>query len=263
MKYPALLLLLVVSFTPWVSGQDEAEKSDAAIDPAVSRELIRQWVQTERVLSEEKSAWQVEKKRMQDLLDLYQKELTLLDEEMRQAGESVGLVDENKQKLESELAEFRKAHQLLRDAMVRLLPRVKVLMLRFPQPLLEEISADAQRLRSPSALENPRDVLQSIIAVLTASARFNRSITVDEDTREVSEGKRMTVDVLYLGLCRAYYTTAAGETAGIGVPGKAGWEWQPKPDLADEIRRTIAVYQKDKQPQLTKLPIKVEGSEKK
>ena len=75
MKHSVILLSLVASFTPWVSGQDETEKTTPAVDPAASREMIRQWVQTERILSEEKTSWQVEKKRMQDLLDLYQKEL--------------------------------------------------------------------------------------------------------------------------------------------------------------------------------------------
>jgi hypothetical protein len=263
MKHPVILLLLVTSFAPWVHGQDETKKNEPVVDPVATRELIAQWVKTERILSEEKSAWQVEKKRMQDLLDLYQKELGLLDEEIDKAGASAGLVDENKEKFVSELKQFREAQQLLRSTMARLLPRVKSLMGLFPQPLLDEITTDADLLRSPSALEKPREVLKSMIAVLTASGRFNRSITVEDEVRELSEGKQVTVDVLYLGLCRAYYTTGAGDTAGVGVPSETGWEWKPEPVLADDIRRTIAVYQKDKQPQLIKLPVKVSGSENK
>ena len=63
-----------------------AQESDLTADPESSRELIRQWVQTERIISEEKSAWQVEKQQMQELLGIYQQELKLLDEELNQAG---------------------------------------------------------------------------------------------------------------------------------------------------------------------------------
>ncbi len=263
MKHSVIFILLVTALIPCVNGQDEAKKTDSVVDPVVSRELIRQWVQTERILSEEKSAWQVDKKRMQDLLDLYQKELGLIDEELEKAGASVEWVDKDKQRFESDLKQWREAQQLLRETLTRLLPRVTALLARFPRPLLDEIATDADLLRSPKALEHPRDVLKSMIAVLTTSARFNRSITVVEEIRTVSGGEKMTVDVLYLGLCRAYYTTGVGDTAGIGVPGKTGWEWQPEPGLANDIRRTLAVYQKDQQPQLVKLPVEVSGPENK
>ncbi|HCL97787.1 MAG TPA: hypothetical protein DHW77_08490 [Verrucomicrobiales bacterium] len=44
-------------------GQSEG----TAVDPVETRELIRQWVAAERLVSEEKAAWQVEQKRMQSI----------------------------------------------------------------------------------------------------------------------------------------------------------------------------------------------------
>lgn len=265
MKQLIIYFLTLIPLTASLCGQEEGKTTSpiSAPDPAASRELIRQWVKTERIISEEKTSWDVEKKRMQDLLDLYQKELKLLDEEIGKAGKSASLVDENKERFQSELKHYREAQQLLGDTMARLLPQLKLLMTRLPQPLLDELSADRDQLNSEDALGKPRDVLKSMIAVLSASGRFNRSITIAEETRQTPDGKKMTVDVLYLGLCRAFYTTTAGETAGVGTPGKSGWEWQSVAGLADDIRRTIAVYRKDKQPQLIKLPVKVSGKENK
>ena len=130
---PVILTTLLI--TAWSHAQEAEQAGDKEVDPASSRELIRQWVQTERIISEEKTIWQVEKERMQDLLDIYQKELKLLDEELSQAGASAGLVDENKQKLEAGLAQYREARQLLTAAMARLLPRMQALTARFPRPL--------------------------------------------------------------------------------------------------------------------------------
>lgn len=265
MKQLIIYCLAFMPLTSSICGQEAGGASPltSVHDPAATRELIRQWVKTERIISEEKTSWDVEKKRMQELLDLYQKELKLLDEEIDKAGKSASMVDENKQRFQTELKQYREAQQLLGDTMARLLPRLKSLMARLPQPLLDELSAEINLLNSEDALGKPRDVLKSMVAVLSASGRFNRSITIAEDTRQTPDGKKMTVDVLYLGLCRAFYTTAAGSTAGVGTPGETGWEWQPVADLADDIRRTIAVYRKDKQPQLIKLPVKISGNENK
>lgn len=251
MKKIALTALVTASVAPFVWAQGKSNTPD----PIASRELIRQWVQTERLLSEEKNTWKVEKQRMQDLLDLYQKELKLLNEEIQKAGASAGLVDDRKGKLESELKAYRDAQRLLSDTLSRLLPRARSIITSLPTPLQEELTADVDFLNSPEAMAKPREVLKSMLAVLTSAGRFNRSITIAEETRKLSDGKKTTVDVLYLGLARAYFTTSSGDTSGIGTPGKGGWEWQDKPELADDVRRAIAVYKKDEQPQLIQLPV--------
>lgn len=255
MRTTLLLLGLTASILPLAAQERKT-------DPAADRELIRQWMKTERLLAEEKNAWKVNKQRMQDLLDLYQKELKLLNEEIEKAGASAGLVDERKEKLESGLKDFRDAQRLLAETLARLLPRVRGLARKLPAPLQDELEADIDFLRSPDALAKPRDVLKSMLAVLTGAGRFNRSITVTEETRTLSDGKKMTVDVLYLGLARAYFATASGQTSGIGTPGDDGWQWQDRPDLAANVRRAIAIYRKDKQPQLIRLPVGLSTSSK-
>jgi hypothetical protein len=260
----AILLVLSFSMGAIVAQDADPATAEKPIDPTATRELIRQWVQTERLLSEEKTTWQVEKSRMQELLDLYQKELTLLNEEISKAGTSAGTLDGRQETLKKEIKEYRDAQRLLADTLSRLLPRLQSMIPRLPQPLQDEILADSELLLSPDAMEKPRDVLKSMLAVMAASGRFNRSISVVEETRQLSGGKKMTVDVIYLGLARAYYASDAGHTAGVGKPGKEGWQWQEQADLAKEIRRAIAVYRKDSPPQLIQLPISLsdESSQK-
>jgi len=259
MKYLALLLLIILPILPGIQLSAQEKKSlpsDAPVfDPTATRELIRQWVLTERLVSEAKTTWQVEKQRMQELLDVYQKELVLLDEEIAKAGTSVGMVDEQKVTYQKELKDYRAAQRLLSEALVRLLPRVRSLVLQLPQSLQDDLALESKLLKSPDALVKPREALKSVLAVMAMSGRFNRSITVVEETRTMSGGKKMTVDVIYLGLARAYYAAESGDTAGIGTPGKDGWQWQEKPELADDVRQTLAIYQKESQPQLIKLPI--------
>ena len=232
------------------------------VNPSSSRELIRQWVQTERMISEEKTAWQVEKQQMQDLLEIYQQELKLLNEELNVAGSSADLIDENKEKLESGLAQYREAKLMLRSSMASLVPRMQKLVGRFPAPLVEELSSDIDLISSPEALDKPRDILKSIIAILNAAGSFNRTLTLAEENRTLANGKKITVSVLYLGLCRAYY---AADVAGTGMPAATGatggWLWAEDGDIADQVRKTISVHKKSAQPQLVELPVQLQSGE--
>ena len=256
MKHPTLTAIALLGSPMLLLGQNQTVETD----PSASREIIRQWVETERLISEEENVWKVEKQRMQDLLDLYQKELKLLNEEIEKAGTSAELADDRKGKLESELKAYRDAQRLLADTLARVLPRAKVLITRLPEPLQKELATDIDVLTAPEAMQKPRDVLKSMLSVLTSAGRFNRSVTVTEQTRELDGGEKMTVSVLYLGLARAYYASGAGDTSGIGTPAKDGWQWESRPELADDIRRAIAVYNKDKQPQLIQLPVGLKKS---
>ena len=256
MKYSILTLFALLCTSVPLFGQDE--KPD--IDSGASREMIRQWVQAERLLSEEKNAWKVEKQRMQDLLDIYEKELKLLNDEIGKAGASAELADDRKVKLESELREYKESQQLLSDTLSRLVPRARVLITQLPEPLHEELVEDIDILNAEDALAKPREVLKSMLSILAGAGRFNRTITVVEETRVLADKSKVSVDVMYLGLARSYYTSSAGDTAGIGSPGKDGWKWEEKPGIAGDVRRAIAVYNKDKQPQLIELPVGVRSS---
>ncbi len=249
-------------------AQETNNEAEQEVNPSNSRELIRQWVQTEHIISEEKTSWQVEKQQMQDLLEIYQQELKLLNEELNVAGSSADLIDENKEKLESGLAQYREAKQILRSSMASLVPRMQKLIGRFPAPLVEELSSDIDLISSPEALDKSRDVLKSIIAILNAAGSFNRTLTLADETRTLANGKKITVSVLYLGLCRAYYAADVGPLAGTGMPAATaatgeigGWLWTEDGDIADQVRRTIAVHKKSAQPQLVELPVQLQTGE--
>jgi hypothetical protein len=245
----AIAISTMLLATLGVDAQQKDGADGQKTDPASSRELIRQWVHTERIISEERTAWQVEKQQM-------------LDEELNAAGASAELIDENKEQLEARLAQYREARQVLHEAMARLLPRMRKLLVRFPAPLLDELDGEVELLKSPDAIGNPRDVLKSMISVLNAAGRFNRTLTLAEETRFLEDGKKVTVDVLYLGLCRAYFASKSGSLAGVGEPSASGqWSWVQQPEIGDQVRKTIAVYKKSEQPQLVNLPLQLQTGE--
>jgi hypothetical protein len=93
-----------------------------------------------------------------------------------------------------------------------------------------------------------RDALRALLATVSKAEAFNRRVT---RTREVRNGRE--VDVLYLGLARAYYLGAG--TAGLGQPGPDGWTWHEQPDLASPLKNALAVLDKKRPPETVRLPV--------
>lgn len=224
------------------------------MDPSASRELIRKWVESERIVSAEAAAWKTEKQSMQDLLNIFQKELTLLDEELAAAGASVDNVDLDKENYTTSIRGFSNAQKALDQYLTALVPRLQRLITFFPEPLMDEIVNDVKGLEGA---KTTRERLKAVIAVLNAAEKFNRSIHVSEETRAMADGRQMQVDVIYLGLCRAYYCTRAGSIAGIGTPASKGWQWSENGSVADEVRQVIAIYHALEQPEVVQLPVQI------
>ncbi|MBK1790150.1 DUF3450 family protein [Persicirhabdus sediminis] len=252
-----LTVMVLMSVPACLLAQPDAVDENAAkINPVEDREMIRQWVQTEQLASEELASWQTDKANMQELLELYQAELKLLSEEIDQAGQAAALVNEEKQELEADLAEHRDNRRYLAENLVRLQPKLASVAVRFPEPLKTELDADLVALNELSAIDKPREVLQAMIAVISGAARFNRSITI-ADSIDTVDGKELASKVLYLGLAQAYYVSGNGSNAGTGKPSADGWQWTAKPELAGSIRQAIAIYEREAQPQLTELPLTI------
>ncbi len=258
--------ILLATANMLIAQQTTTPSSSTSVE---ARAMIRQWVKTERLISEEKMQWNVDQSHMRELLKVYQTELKLLTEELKKAGEVAQDVDRRREQAKKDIAAHREARQELKNALSRQLPRMLRILPLLPPPLQKEIAENAEVLYRKDAMEKPRDVLKSMLAILTSAARFNRTITVVEETRLMKGGKKRLVQVMYLGLARAYYAAASGDIAGIGIPQASNqpsnqsdlatnhWRWESRPELASRIRQAIAIYNKDKQPQLIQLPVSI------
>jgi hypothetical protein len=64
------------------------------------------------------------------------------------------------------------------------------------------------------------------------------------------------VDVIYLGLARAFYLGRNG-AAGVGEPGAEGWTWRANEAIAGEVGKALAQLDKKRPPELVELPVKI------
>jgi hypothetical protein len=232
----------------------EIHSQEVKNQPDVAKEMIRQWIHTEKQLSDEQETWKQEKAHVSQLLELYEKELKLLDEELA-AAESVELDDAKKEKLENQIKKDDQMRIEARAILLKQKPRILGLIKKFPEPLQEQISETIAVLESNEVDESARDLLMPMLTVIEAGNSFNAGVF--RTSQKVNVGNdEWQAEVMYLGLARAYFWV--GDKAGVGVPSESGgWEWKRDDALMKEIKKAMSVFDKATQPELIKLPLKV------
>jgi hypothetical protein len=231
-----------------VGGQDSGEAAVVEL-----RETISKIVETEALRSKELSDWEARKASMAELLGLHQRELELLGEELEQAGGSADEFAARKDGVTKEVARLKDARDAVRRGVSKARPRMLALAARFPAPLAGEVEVDRLKLEAWREDEEPRPALQALLAMIGAAEQFNRRVG-----RSVEVHDRREVEVLYLGLARAYYRDSRGG-AGVGVPGPGGWTWRSEPQLAGAISSAFDQLDRKRPPELVELPVKIEG----
>jgi len=239
--FPITLLLSCVHL--------HAAETDAAV--AELRETISAIVDTQTLESKERTDWEAKKAEFAALLELHRRELALLDEELEKAGQSAPGHSESTEVMQAEIETLKQTRRLASEAVARNVPRALSLAARFPDPLQKECEPETAALTAWTAADEPREALQSILSLLAKAQQFDRRLT---RATEIRDGRE--VDVLYLGLARAFYA-GRRQGAGIGTPGPEGWKWQAKPELRTELIAALDMLDKKRPPAMVRLPLEI------
>ena len=246
---PIWLLSVASSYVMLTSSAVAQEQGDDA-----TKELIRQWVATERLLGEEANQWKEQKTRMGELLKLHIMEIKLLNEELAKTGRSVAEIGKHKAELEAKVSDGVKMRAELRKFLLKLQPRVIALEKRFPKALKITVGDSIKVLETINDETSVRDILQAIANVLVQASSFNSSILQRSEAVTIG-ADTWNAEVIYLGLGRAYFYV--GSKAGVGKAGADGWTWERNDEILGEVKKAVEVFNKQKQPQLVELPIQV------
>lgn len=231
-----------------------AQESTAGNEPA--RELVRQWVETERLISREAADWNEGRERMTRLLGLHSVELERLSEFLSQAGASAEGYVAEKDKLGAELTKLRNDRDALARQLEALRPRMVALGARLPKPLQQELETSLGQIADLDAMEETQILLQAMASVVTGAVKFDRAVTVTQEMHTIN-GIEREVDVMYLGLSRAYFASPDNKVAGVGVPGAADWQFNTHDGLGQRVRRAIDITRDHGRPELVTLPVGV------
>jgi hypothetical protein len=224
--------------------------------PETTRDQLKEWVQLEREISREATAWEAEKAIIEDRIALYEAEKARLEAQIEEAEAGIDDVDSKRAELLEERVALQDVMALVEEPLEAFEARLRALYPQFPEPLQSEVSKLYQRLPEASG-ESPLPVtqrLQAVVGMLNFADKFNTGVQREVEIRSV-EGRQMEVETLYFGLAGAWFADAQGTYAGFGQPGSEGWVWNETPESAEAISRMIAVYNGTREAVFTPVPV--------
>jgi chaperonin cofactor prefoldin len=222
-----------------------------------ARDTVAKWVETQQILAREKKDWQDGKEILERRIELLESEIRSLEAKVAESRNTLGEADRRRYDLVREGESLRAATAVLAERVERLEGKVRTLLSRSPEPLRARVAPLSQRLpgRGAATALSLGERYQNVIGVLNEVNKFQRDVTVASEIRTLSDGARVEVQALYLGLGQGYYVTADGSAAGVGVPSDEGWEWTQSNELAPAVRQAISILQNESVPAYVPLPV--------
>ena len=221
--------------------------------------LLDQWVETKRIISEERSNWEIEESLLFDTRELLSSELERLKTELDDLKATSTASDEERASLSSEKEVLKNASEVVASSIGNLEKKLKKILPILPEPLIEKINPLIRRM--PNDSDNTDLSLgqrvQNIVGILSQTDKFNTTITAKREIKAFEEGKAVQVTTLYWGLAMAYYVDDSGKYAGIGIPTKEGWAWPLVDGIAQEIKALVEIYEGTGEIRFIKAPAKI------
>ena len=235
------------------------EAPDNALDIANARQAISEWVQVERTISDEKQDWEQEREMMEELVEVNQRRIESLREQIQEAEENITAEDESRADLIEKNDRLKKLSENLKASVAQFEDRMRHLLARVPAPATDIVKPLSQRMpKDPEKTgQSLSQRFQNTIGILNELDKFNQKVTVTSEVREV-EGGRSEVTALYLGLGQAYYVGGDGRIGGYGTADEGQWRWHAASDAAPSIANAIAIYENEQAARFVLLPIDVE-----
>jgi len=222
-----------------------------AAEVADFRTKTEKWVETSRIISEEKADWVLDRETLRATRDLLKQEKKALEEEIAELDASAAESDEERRELLLARGDARRAADTLEtelaameQAVLALVPRLPEPLQRKLKPLLVQIPEDPEQSRVPLGQR-----LIAVLGVLAQAEKWNDTATFVGETRAISadaqagDAPKVQVRTLYWGLAEAIYVDSQGTTAGIGRPGPEGWVFEDDPALVDEASLLLDIYE--------------------
>ena len=225
-----------------------------------TRSTLEKWVETRQLISKTRSDWQSDKETLEQTIQLYERELKAMDDQMSK-------VSTNNTQVAKEMTEATSLQKLsnetldgVRQFAMQFEARVKKFVPQLPAPLQDILKPQLARLPADPANTKmlAAERVQVLVGVLNELDKFNNSVNVFyTEKRKNPAGAEVAVQTIYVGLGAAYFVNEAGDFAGTGTPGANGWEWTVKPEIAATVQEVVKIYRSEKTARFVTLPVVV------
>lgn len=226
-----------------------------------ARGTFAEWVRVKILISEESERWKQEKATLKDMIEVAGAEREALETRIEELRDTIASGDQRRTELTDKIEAARERAALFRGTLAEQEIALSKIVEFLPPPLKRDLRQLVRRLP-----DDPHDTqialsqrMQTVVGIMTQMERFQDSLSLESEIREIDSGETVEVKTLYLGLAQAVFADASGRHAGIGVPGQNSWQWQVVTDgsAVDRIRNSIAMHENQMEPAFVVLPIEL------
>lgn len=252
-----LAVSMVAVFKPGFSFAD-ADTGITTIED--TRAYLDKWVETRRIISQEKSDWELGQEMLMERINVVKQDIETLRGKIEETNVNITEADKKRAELVKENEKFRDASDTLSSMIIGLEIHTKGLLKRFPDTYQERVKPLSQRLPDDpnNSTLSLSERFQNVIGILNETNKLNRDINVTSEVRKLPDGNSAEVTAMYVGIGQAYYVSANGEVAGTGSSSSDGWIWTPDNTSAAAIQDAVAILKNEKIAAFVQLPIKIQ-----
>ena len=249
MKRRLLMILALSGAAACVHAQDLDQ----------TKEALSKWVETRKLISEEKQQWELEREMLSDRIDLVRTEKGTLAEKIHETQSQITDADKKREDLVKENDALKNASATLVNRIFTLEREVLGLLAWLPEPVRERMRPLSQRIPKNEETDlSLSERYQNIIGIVNELNKAAQEITVVSEVRDLSDGTKAEGQTLYVGFGCAYWCTNKGDLAQVGHPSAEGRKWEANDAIAPSVLDAIAVLKSEKVAEFIPLPIAVD-----
>ena len=245
-----LMIILVLSGAAFGAQAEELDQT---------KEALSKWVETRKLISEEKQKWELEREILGDRIDLVRNERDTLNSKIHETQSLITDADKKREDLVKEKDELKNASATLVNRIFTLERDVLALLPTLPEPVQERIKALSQRI--PKTEESDLSLserYQNVIGIINELNKGAGEITVVSEVKKLSDGSNAEVQTMYIGYAAGYSCNNNGDVAFIGTPTSKGWKWEQDNSIAQTVADSISILKNEKVAAFMPLPVSVD-----
>lgn len=222
-----------------------------------TRSTLDKWVETRQLISKTKSDWQSDKEVLEQSIQLFERELKSVQEQMAKLDTNNTQVEKERAQAEASLKSSNESLDVAKRFTADFEGKIAKLAPQFPTPLQDILKPLLARMPTNSASTRMpvTERIQLAVGMLSELDKFNNAVTIFSEKRKNDKGEEVAVQSVYVGLGAACFVNDAGDFAGAGSPGSNGWEWSIKPELASPVKEVIRIYRNEHPAAFVSLPV--------
>ena len=223
-----------------------------------TKEALSKWVETRKLISEEKQKWELEREILGDRIDLVRNERDTLNSKIHETQSLITDADKKRENLVKEKDELKNASATLVNRIFTLEREVLALLPTLPAPVQERIKPLSQRI--PKSAESDLSLserYQNVIGIINDLNKGAGEITVVSEVKKLSDGSTAEVQTMYIGYAAGYSCNNNGDVAFIGTPTAEGWVWEQDDRIASKVADSISILKNEKVAAFIEMPVSV------